>query len=131
MVVQLPYYIIVHDTCSSGVYSYNYVHLLYLSPSTFLSECLSLSLSLSLTHTHTHTHSFTHSLSFTLQTDNKAGMTVIYVLHKVIKYMLPQWAIMIIFYPIKRKSLFNDANVEDTETLSWVDKPVSHLTTRC
>ena len=50
-------------------------------------------------------------------------MNVIYIIHKVIKYMLPQWAIMIIFYPVKRKSLFNDANVEDT--LSWMDQPVS------
>lgn len=56
-------------------------------------------------------------------TYDKAGKTIIYVLHKVIKYLLPQWAILIIFYPVKRKSLFNDANVEDTETLSWIDKP--------
>ena len=59
------------------------------------------------------------------QTNDKAGKTVIYVIHKMIKYLLPQWAILTIFYPVKRKSLFNDANVEDTETLSWVDKPVS------
>ena len=52
-------------------------------------------------------------------------MTVIYVIHKVIKYMLPQWTILIIFYPAKRKSLFNEPGLEDTETLSWIDKPVN------
>ena len=60
-----------------------------------------------------------------LQTANKAGMTVIYIVHKVIKYMLPQWTILVIFYPVKRKSFFNEPGIDDTETLSWIDKPVS------
>ena len=53
-------------------------------------------------------------------------MTVIYVIHKVVKYMLPQWTILIIFYPIKRKTVFNEPGFEDTETLSWIDQPVSN-----
>jgi hypothetical protein len=76
-----------------------------------------------------HYYIFVPSVSLLLpQTNDKAGKTAIYVIHKVIKYLLPQWAILTIFYPVKRKSLFNnDANVEDTETLSWIDKPVSVL----
>ena len=53
-------------------------------------------------------------------------MTFIYIIHKVIKYMLPQWAILVIFFPVKRKTLLDNPGVDETETLSWVDKPVSY-----
>ena len=54
------------------------------------------------------------------QTSNTAGGTIIYIVHKVFKYLLSQWAICFIFSPLKRTPVEGDM-----DTLSWAGKPVS------
>ena len=58
------------------------------------------------------------------QTANNAGMTVIYITHKVVKYLLPQWSLCVIFSPIKKHRAAEPDGLEETETLSWAEKPV-------
>ena len=55
-----------------------------------------------------------------LQTSNTAGGTIIYIVHKVLKYLLSQWAMCFIFSPLKRTPVEGDI-----DTLSWAGKPVS------
>jgi len=54
-------------------------------------------------------------------TSDSAGGTIIYIVHKILKYLLSQWAICVIFSPLKRTPV--DGGTEDT--LSWAQKPVS------
>jgi len=52
-------------------------------------------------------------------TSDSAGGTIIYIVHKILKYLLSQWAICVIFSPLKRTPV--DGGTEDT--LSWAQKP--------
>ena len=52
-------------------------------------------------------------------------MTVIYIIHKTVKYLLPQWAMFVIFSPLKPRPPDREGEMEETDTFSWVEKPVS------
>ena len=70
-----------------------------------------------------HMMNFIFLSPFLIQTKNDAGVVVIYILHKVVKYLLPQWAICFIFSPLKRQTAVD--SVDEASTFSWVEKPVS------
>ena len=48
-----------------------------------------------------------------------------YLAHKLIKYFVPQLTICVIFAPLKSKPPSKDEEFEETDTLSWANRPVS------
>lgn len=62
-----------------------------------------------------------------IQTHDNIAMTVIYIIHKTVKYLLPQWAIFVLFSPLKPRPTEREGEMDETDTFSWVEKPVSFL----
>lgn len=66
-------------------------------------------------------------LSSILQSDNNVGLgvSVMFIIHKVVKYLVPQLVICMVFAPLKARPANYPHELEETDTLSWADKPVS------
>ena len=50
-----------------------------------------------------------------------------YVMHKLIKYFVPQLTICVVFAPLKARPPSVHQEIEETDTLSWANSPVSTL----
>lgn len=50
------------------------------------------------------------------------GMTIMFVVHKIVKYFVPQWTICVVFAPLK-PHLPSVQEFEETDTLSWANRP--------
>jgi len=59
-------------------------------------------------------------------------VAIMFVLHKFVKYLLPQLVIAAVFAPLKARPVKFQLKLGETDTLSWADKPVSaKLTCYC
>ena len=62
---------------------------------------------------------------FFLQAEHPIGGTILYIMHKLMKYFVPQLTICVIFAPLKSRPPSVDKEFEETDTLSWANRPVS------
>ena len=53
------------------------------------------------------------------------GVAIMYVLHKFVKYLLPQLVIAAVFAPLKARPVKFQHELGETDTISWAEKPVS------
>ena len=61
-----------------------------------------------------------------LQSSHGMGVAIaiMFVIHKVVKYLIPQLVISIVFAPLKARPIKFQHELGETDTLSWADKPV-------
>lgn len=52
---------------------------------------------------------------------------MMYVMHKLIKYFVPQLTICVVFAPLKARPPSLHQEIEETDTLSWANSPVSNV----
>ena len=60
-----------------------------------------------------------------VQAKHPIVVTVLYIAHKIVKYLIPQWTICVVFGPLKTRRPLSRHQQEETDTFSWADNPVS------
>lgn len=69
---------------------------------------------------------FIYKYLFLFQSGNPVSVSFLFVFHKIIKYIVPQWTICIIFGPLKCRHHSTQHEFEETDNIYWADKPVSY-----